>query len=99
MFLTADKAINGNHDIHNFANTKKGIGQWWQANFEDEVFNVVEVRIMNRRDGNGERLGKCKIEIDGVYFGSLPAITEVGKWYSIKPEKEEYITGTSVKVI
>jgi len=78
--LTADKAISGNLSIYNFCHDQRGkAGEFWSADFAEESVKVHEVRILNRQDGCGERLAEAKIEIDGVYFGSLPKDTITGK--------------------
>ena len=77
--LSADKAINGDLHPHNFCHTAKAqIGEYWQAEFENGSSRIYEVRILNRKDGCGERLTQAKIEIDGKYFGSLPQHTATG---------------------
>ena len=48
IYLSADKAINQDRHIYNFCRTKKGVGEFWTAEFEGEVKEVTEVRILNR---------------------------------------------------
>ena len=71
--LSAEKAINGNLHPQNFCHTGKAqAGEYWQAEFANGQNRIHQVKIVNRKDGCGERLALAKIEIGGVYFGSLP---------------------------
>ena len=91
--MTADKAINKDHD--QFSHTKRGIGEYWTASFNG-VYNVTEVRILNRLDNCGERLANALVQVDDQEFGTLPVETQEGKWYVVKPTSP--MKGSSIKV-
>jgi hypothetical protein len=45
-----------------FTHTAKGVGMWWRANFGQNE-TIAKVRILNRRDCCGERLGGTIVRI------------------------------------
>jgi hypothetical protein len=58
---------------------------------------VKEVKLMNRPDGWGDRLGDSEIEVDGKLCGKVQSATKQGAWYTVECEKP--VIGKSVKVI
>lgn len=57
-----------NKSIIHTENEKMG---WWRANFNDGAYKVTSVRILNRPDGWGARLGGSTIKVDGKLCGSV----------------------------
>lgn len=59
-----------------------GRGHWWSADF-DTTRSVTEVRILNRRDCCGERLGGSTVYIDDVLCGTIPGSTSTASTYTV----------------
>jgi len=91
--LAIDKAAN------TYFHTKCGADEWWSAQFGAR-FQVTEVRIQNRSQGNKSdlrRLQKAEVTVEGQYCGSLPADThKAGEWFTVKCERP--LSGTNVMV-
>ena len=87
----AKNAVNGKGK---FAHTNAGVGQWWKAEFMQEI-DFTKIRIKNRSDCCGERLAKTKVMISGKLCGSIQNKTETGKWYEVKCN----IKGKEVKLV
>jgi hypothetical protein len=56
---------------------------WWSAEFQNPEW-IWQVRIMNRRDCCGDRLGGVSVMIDNDECGRVPMGTKNGKWYTVK---------------
>ena len=76
VHVTADKVLNG--DVDQFCSTKRGVGQFWQADFGGLTKKVTEVKILNRSDEQGDHLANAAIQIDEEFFGAVPKLTVEG---------------------
>lgn len=56
-------ASNGLSGGSKFSHTKRGVGQWWEAEF-DQQYYIDRVRIRNRVGCCGGRLGRTKVTVD-----------------------------------
>lgn len=91
----AKNALDAQEDsIVHTENKKSG---WWSANFKDGTMRVESVKILNRPDGWGDRLGDSDVEIDGKLCAKVQSGTVQGKWYTVTCDKP--VIGKKVKVI
>jgi len=58
---------------------------------------VESVKLLNRPDGWGDRLGDSEVEVDGKLCGKVESKTAQGKWYTVTCTKP--VIGKNVKVI
>jgi len=70
---------------------------WWKAKFKDGSFKVNQVKLLNRPDGWGARLGAATVEIDGKVCGQVQKETKQNVWYTVVCSKP--IIGRTIKVI
>jgi len=88
---SADKVLTGGLSI-----TGRGVGQWWNADFGG-AFSVGKVRIQNRKDCCGARLGGTRVLIGDKECGRVPNGPKNGQWITVQCAQP--ITGTSVRLI
>jgi hypothetical protein len=55
---------------------------WWRANFGQNE-TIAKVRILNRRDCCGDRLGGTIVTIGNQECGRVPMGTKNGQWYTV----------------
>jgi hypothetical protein len=90
----AKNALDGNErSIIHTANKKSG---WWTAKFNGGNFEIDSVKLKNRPDGWGHRLGDSTVEIDGKLCGKVSTKTVNGAWYAVKCAKP--ILGKTVTI-
>jgi hypothetical protein len=91
----AANALDGNDEsIIHTDNEKSG---WWTAKFGEEgTYKVESVKIMNRPDGWGDRLGDAVVEIDDKVCGTVQSTTKQGVWYTVTCETP--IIGKTMKI-
>ena len=90
----AANALDGNEkSIIHTANQKAG---WWRAKFKNGSFKVNQVKLLNRPDGWGARLGDATVEIDGKECGKVQGTTKQNVWYTVTCAKP--IIGRTIKV-
>jgi hypothetical protein len=58
---------------------------------------VGRVRILNRKDCCGNRLGGVKVYVDETYCGQVQPNTRNGQWYEVKCSKD--ILGEKVRLV
>lgn len=74
-------------------NEKSG---WWRAKFKNGSFKVNQVKLLNRPDGWGARLGEATVEVDGKECGKVQSSTKQNVWYTVTCTKP--IIGRTIKV-
>jgi len=90
----AANALDGNEKtIIHTENQKSG---WWRAKFKNGSFKVNQVKLLNRPDGWGARLGDATLEIDGKECGKVQSSTKQNAWYTVTCTKP--IIGRTIKV-
>jgi len=60
-----------------FSHTTQGVGQWWEVKFTRD-YMVDRVKMLNRKDCCGDRLGGTKVYVDDKYCGAVPNGTKNG---------------------
>merc|ERR1712166_1312667 len=89
-----NKYPSSNALINKFTHTNKGVGMWWKVRFPIN-HNFSKIRIRNRADCCGERLGSTKVFVSGQLCGTLPSKTVRGQWYEVTCN----LTGNEIKLV
>ena len=88
-------ALDGTHSYVKSQLDKKG--QYWTANFENEVESISKVKVLSRYDEEGDQLGNAEILIDDQLFGCIQDKTQNGQWYDVT-SKHQSIQGKSISI-
>jgi hypothetical protein len=70
-------ASNGFSNGARFSHTNRGVGQWWEVQFNQQYY-VDRVKILNRRDCCGGRLARTKVFVDNQVCGEVQNGTRNG---------------------
>jgi len=88
----ADKVLSGGLSI-----SGRGVGQWWESVFNGGSYSVSFVRIRNRIDCCGARLGGTRVMIGDQECGRVPNGPKNGQWYAV--QCKEPIRGNRIRLI
>lgn len=90
----AGNALDG--QAKSIIHTENNSSGWWTAGFNGADYVVESVKIQNRPDGFGNRLGNATVEVDGQPCGTVAATTVDGAWYTVTCTNP--ILGRNIKV-